>query len=54
METYEFELKLKVQVNAYNEADALETVMDAFGVGENYGTTVVDCEYSEPGKKKKK
>lgn len=52
METFEFEVKLKVRVQAFDESDALDTIMDAFAVGENCGTLVVDCEYSD-GKKKK-
>lgn len=52
MDVYQVEVRLLVDVPAFNDADALETVMDAFGVGENCGTTVVDCEYTERGKKK--
>jgi hypothetical protein len=53
METFEYEVKLKVQVKAFNESDGLDSVMDAFAVGENCGTTIVDCEYSD-GKKTSK
>jgi hypothetical protein len=53
METFEFDIKLRVQVQAFDESDALDTVMDVYAVGENCGTTVTDCEYLESGKKKK-
>jgi hypothetical protein len=52
METFKFEVTLKVEIPAFNESDALSTLMDTYAVGENLGTTVVDCEYKDLGKKK--
>jgi hypothetical protein len=53
MDTYKFKVVMEVEVPAFNESDALSTVMDTYAVGDNCGTTVVDCEYQELGKKKK-
>lgn len=47
MNTFKYEVKLTIEVEAFDEADAWEAVQDNFGVGENYGVTVVDCEYRE-------
>lgn len=52
METFIYEVKMRVEVPAFNESDALSTLMDTYAVGDNCGTTVVDCEYKDAGKKK--
>ena len=44
METYDFEVLLKVQVNAFNRNDAYEIVHDTFGEGNACGLDVVDFE----------
>lgn len=49
MNKYKYEVRLTVEVEAFDESDAWEAVQDAFGLGENCGTTVVDCEYTELG-----
>lgn len=38
---------MRVEVDAFDQGDAFEMLQDAFGVGENCGTNVVDCEYTE-------
>lgn len=52
MDTFKFKVEMMVEVPAFNESDALSTLMDTYAVGENCGTTVVDCEYKDLGKKK--
>lgn len=49
MNTFKYRVILEVEVEAFDEADAWEAVQDAFGLGENCGTKVVDCEYTEIG-----
>lgn len=41
---------MTVEVDAFNESDAWDCVQDAFGVGENAGVLVTDCEYRESSK----
>jgi len=43
---------MQVEVPAFNESDALSTLMDTYAVGDNCGTVVTDCEYKDKGKKK--
>lgn len=50
MDTFEYEVTLRVKVDAFDENDAWEMVQDAYGLGENCGTNVVDCEYKDLGK----
>lgn len=47
MNTYKYKVTLEVEVEAFDDSDAWEMLQDAFGVGENVGVTVVDCEYKE-------
>lgn len=47
MNTYKFKIDLIVEVDAFDEGDAWDMVQDAFGVGENVGTRVIECEYKE-------
>lgn len=47
MDKFVYEVKLKVEVEAYDDSDAWEAVQDAFGIGEELGVTVTDCEYRE-------
>lgn len=47
MNTYRYTVKLEVEVEAFDASDAWEAVQDAFGVGEEMGVTVTDCEYKE-------
>jgi hypothetical protein len=47
MEAFRYTLKLTVEVEAFDESDAWDAVQDAFGLGENCGTRIVDCEYTE-------
>ena len=47
METFKYKVELVVEVDAFDEGDAWEAVQDNFGIGENSGVTVLDCEYKE-------
>ena len=47
MEEFNYKVTLTVTVNAFDEGDAWEAVQDAFGIGENCGAMVTDCEYKE-------
>lgn len=47
METYKYTVKLTVEVEAFDESDAWDAVQDAFGIGEELGVKVTDCEYRE-------
>jgi hypothetical protein len=52
METFEYTVKLTVTVEAFDDSDAWEAVQDAFGVGEQMGVVVTDCEYKENRRRK--
>lgn len=47
MNRYKYQVTLVVEVDAFDESDAWDILQDAYGVGENVGTNVVDCEYKE-------
>lgn len=47
MEKYRYKVSLVVEVEAFDESDAWDAVQDAFGIGEELGVTVTDCEYKE-------
>lgn len=52
MNTYHYEVVLQVEVEAFEDGDAWDAVQDAFGIGDNAGVTVTDCEYREKRPKK--
>jgi hypothetical protein len=47
MNTYTYTVTLEVEVDAYDESDAWEAVDDAFGVGDQMGVRVTNCEWKE-------
>jgi len=47
MNVYRYSVVLDVEVDAFDQGDAWEAVQDAFGIGEQLGVRVVDCEYTE-------
>lgn len=47
MEKFVWEVKMTVEVEAFGEADAWDLVQENFGVGEDLGITVIECEYKE-------
>lgn len=52
MNKYKYEVKLIVEVEAFDESDAWDAVQDAYGVGNDFGLTVTDCEYREIASKR--
>jgi hypothetical protein len=53
MNTYEYEVTLKVEVEAFDESDAWDAIQDAFGAGDQYGVNVIECEYKEARARKR-
>lgn len=53
MDTFQYEIKLKVEVEAFDESDAWDAVQEAFGIGETGAVTVTDCEYKEARARKR-
>jgi hypothetical protein len=49
MNTYEFEVVLKVKVEAFSETDAKEMLEDNFGQGDDCGVTIESTEYHSAG-----
>lgn len=47
MNKYSYEVVLKVDIEAFDASDAWEALQDAFGIGDNMGIVVTDCEYKE-------
>ena len=47
MNKFKYKVSLVVEVEAFDSSDAWEAVQDAFGIGDNMGITVIDCEYEE-------
>lgn len=45
MNRYRYTVTLEVEVEAFDSGDAMEMLQDAFGLGENCGTQIVECEY---------
>lgn len=53
METFKYKVTLTVEVEAFDESDAWDAVQDAFGIGDNAGVVVVDCNYEQSKGRKK-
>jgi hypothetical protein len=53
MNTYQYEVTLKVEVEAFDESDAWDAVQDAFGAGDTLGVNVIECEYKEARARKR-
>ena len=47
METFVFQIKMTVEVEAFNYSDALDAVQDVFSIGEEAGLVVTKCEYKD-------
>ena len=47
MNTYEFTVILTVQVDAFDEADAKDIVLDNFGPGEDCGVEVLEAKITK-------
>ena len=46
-----YEVRLLVEVDCFDEADALEVVEENFGIGSGLGLEVLECEYRDKGYK---
>lgn len=49
MKKFRYRVSMEVEVQAYDQTDAFEAVQDVFGIGEEMGVNVVDCEYEDLG-----
>jgi len=47
MDTFKYKVVLEVEVDAFDSEDAEVAVEDTFGIGENLGIRVTNCEYKE-------
>lgn len=47
MNTYKYTVTLSVEVDAFDDSDAWDALQDAFGIGDQMGLRVLDCEYKE-------
>jgi len=47
MEKFSYLVELKVEVEAYDEADAREMLEDAFGLGDDCGVTIKSATFDE-------
>ena len=47
MNTFSFDVKLKIVVEAFEEQDALEIIRDEFGVGNSMGFDVLQFEVTK-------
>ena len=54
MNTYKYKVILQVEVEAFDESDAWDAVQDAFGIGDQAGVVVTDCNYEQSRGRKKK
>lgn len=45
MDKFTYEVRLIVEVEAFDDSDAWEAVQDNFGVGGDEDVRVTDCEY---------
>jgi hypothetical protein len=52
METYRYSVKLIVDIDAWDDSDAWEALQEAFGIGDQLGVTVIECNYKEVRKPK--
>lgn len=47
MEKYVYQIKMEVEVEAFDESDAWEAIEETFGIGNTGAVTVTQCEYKE-------
>lgn len=47
MDKFRYTVKLEVEVEAFDEGDAFDLIQDVFGIGDQSGVTVTQCEYKE-------
>lgn len=44
METFKYRVTLDVEVEAFDDGDAMDALYDQFGIGDQGGVTVTQCE----------
>lgn len=54
MNTYNYKVILTVEVEAFDESDAWDAVQETYGVGQDMGIKITDCEYKEVRAKSKR
>lgn len=47
MNTFKYKVTLTVEVEAFDESDAWDAIQETYGVGNDMGIAVTDCEYKE-------
>lgn len=47
MDKFKYTVRLKVEVEAFDESDAWDAIQEAFGIGETGAVTVTECNYQE-------
>lgn len=47
MNKYKYKVTLTVEVEAFDDSDAWDAIQENYGVGQEMGITVLDCEYKE-------
>ncbi len=45
MDKFKFTVVLEIEVEAFDYTDALDAIQDTFGIGEDAGINVTQCEY---------
>lgn len=45
MKTFQYVVTLKVEVEAFDEADAFDALQDEIAIGEVGAVTITECEY---------
>lgn len=48
MDTFKFVVELEVNVDAFEEVDAIEMIRDSFGLGEDCGVEIVSLKIFTP------
>ena len=54
MNKYKYTVTLTVEVEAFDDSDAWDALQDAFGIGDQMGVRVLDCEYKESRAKRRR
>lgn len=44
MDTFRYRVTLDVEIEAFDESDAIDALYDQFGVGDQQGVNITDCE----------
>lgn len=44
MDTFKYKVLLEVEIEAFDDSDAMDALYDQFGVGDQQGVTITSCE----------